>query len=96
MWGTDCCLSTQPYVASRYVYFELQLLRPQEYLTFEICNGWLHAALANSLRSDNATQHVSLQISNVGILNGLVVKFKIHILIGNMAVYEFKGVLHKP
>ncbi len=65
MWGTECWLSAQPYVANQYVYFELQLLRPQEYL-------------------------------NVGILNGLVVKFKIHILIGNMAVYEFKGVLHKP
>ncbi|MCM1398882.1 MAG: hypothetical protein NC225_05295 [Clostridium sp.] len=50
----------------------------------------------NSLRSNNATQHVSSQISNVGILNGLVVKFKIHIPIGNMAVYEFKGVPHKP
>ena len=50
----------------------------------------------NSLRSDSASQHVSLQISNVGILNGLVVKFKIHIPVGSIAVYEFKGVPHKP
>ncbi|MCM1400294.1 MAG: hypothetical protein NC225_12520 [Clostridium sp.] len=49
----------------------------------------------NSLRSDIATQHVPSQISNVGILNGLVVKFKIHISVGNMAVYEFKEVPHK-
>ncbi|MCM1171436.1 MAG: hypothetical protein NC393_04825 [Clostridium sp.] len=31
------------------------------------------------------------KLSNVGILNGLVDKFKIHIPLCCMAVYEFKG-----